>query len=79
MATIEENKARKRKIEQRNSRICADYMAYLNEGKYAPHCIFDTLAQKYAQLNTRTNTNFWPATTPGIRNIIIKAGLYKTK
>ena len=50
MATIEEKEARKREIEQRHSRICADYVALLNEGKHTPHSIFETLAQKYLKL-----------------------------
>lgn len=79
MATIEEKEARKREIEQRHSRICADYVALLNEGKHTPHSIFETLAQKYAQCNKQRGVRILPETTPGIRNIIIKAGLYKTK
>ena len=79
MATIEQKEARKREREQRIARICNDYLENLEQTKFAPHCIFETLAEKYSKLNAKLGVRYWPETIPGIRNIIIKAGLYTAK
>lgn len=57
-----------RKRQETHNRICRAYLDYSNKyPETAPHRIFLTIAEEFGM------------TIPGVRNIIIKAGLYTTK
>lgn len=52
-------------LKKKHSAICNDFLALTNQfPDAAPHRIFDTIADHYGM------------TIPGVRNIVIKAGLY---
>lgn len=54
--------------EAKHRAICNDFLTMTNEMTgIAAHRIFTVIAQRYGM------------TTPGVRNIVIKAGLYATK
>lgn len=77
MATIEEKEAKvQRRIEVAN-KVCEDYRAlqqeYPNE---SISCITETLASQYFKIKQKTGRKLYPVTAMGIRNILIRNGVY---
>lgn len=55
-------------LRQKHAEICNEYLELSNRyPDAAPHRIFDTIADRHEM------------TIPGVRNIVIKAGLYTSK
>lgn len=55
-------------LKQKHDMICNEYLKLRNEHpEAAPHRIFDTIADLHGM------------SIPGVRNIVIKAGLYTSK
>lgn len=77
MATIEEKELRREMQRRKDEAVCADYRElskkYPNEKAYT---LFDTLAAKYRKGDTSIQGVLFPITVMGVRDIIIRNGLY---
>lgn len=74
MATIEEKEAKKQKKLIAHKRICSDYREL--KAQYpteSPYSLFETLAKRYKAKGLK----LYPGTSMGIKNIIVKHGLYQ--
>lgn len=68
MIRLKQASDRSSDLKKKHNAICNEFLALSNQyPDAAPHRIFDTIADRYGM------------TVPGIRNIVIKAGLYHTK
>lgn len=78
MASIEQLNLRQEAQRRKESVICEDY---LNLKKLYPearaYTLFDTLAEKYRRQSIETPGTSFPITGMGIREVIIRNGLYK--
>ncbi len=74
MATIEEKIAKKQKQKAAHNKICADYLQLKEQyPTESPYSLFETLANRYKAKGLR----FFPGTSIGIKNIIVKHKLYQ--
>ncbi len=74
MATIEEKIAKKQRRKAAHNKICSDYLKLKEQHPTEPaYSLFETLANKYKA----KGLIFFPGTSMGVRNIIIKYGLYQ--
>lgn len=80
MATIEQKKQLETMQRLRDIEICSDFKAlkrqYPDIGAYT---IFDTLADKYRKGEMKLKGANFPITGMGVRNIVIKHGLYSPR
>lgn len=77
MATIEEKIAKELKRKEVEIKVCNDYREL--QGKYPDEsisCITETLASQYLKIKLKTGIKQYPVTAMGIRNILIRNGLY---
>lgn len=73
MATIKEKEKKQEQRQEAHRKICADYLElkcqYPTE---APYNLFETLAKEYK----RKGLKLFPGTAIGVKNVIVKNGLY---
>lgn len=77
MATIEEKEAKIQRRMKTATKVCEDYRAL--QQKYPDEsisCITETLAAQYFKIKQETGEKTYPVTSMGIRNILIRCGLY---
>lgn len=68
MTQLKPSSDRPKILKQKHDMICKEYLLLTKEYPEAsPHRIFDTIADRHEM------------TIPGVRNVVIKAGLYKAK
>lgn len=68
MTKIDTRTAYEKARDAKHSQICNEYLEFINTNPgAAPHRIFRIIAERYGM------------TIPGVRNVVIKAGIYSTK
>lgn len=77
MASVEQKRQRKEAQRRKEEIICSEYLQlkeqYPEETAYT---LFDTLADKYRKQNLSVTGSPFPITGMGIREVIVRNGLY---
>lgn len=77
MASIEQKQIRKEAQKRKEQMVCFEYQRLKEEyPEESPYTLFDTLAEKYRNQNLSLTGTPFPTTGMGIREIIIRHGLY---
>lgn len=78
MASIEQINLRQEAQRRKENAICEDYQNLKKQYPEAKaYTLFDTLAEKYRKKSIETPGFSFPITGMGIREVIIRNGLYK--
>lgn len=76
MATLGELQQKQKMREERDRRICSDYLTLMAEAPgISPTSALETLAERYK----KNGRHDYPMTMPGLRRIVIAQGVYTTK
>lgn len=80
MASIEQLKQRQEAQQRKEETICADYLELKEQFPEATaYTLFDTLAERYRKQSVETPGFSFPITGMGVRDVIIRNGLYTPK
>lgn len=80
MATIEEKEIKRELQRRKDNAVCTDYIELLKQyPDEKVYTLFETLAQRYRKGETSVQGVLFPITTMGVRDVIVRNGLYAPK